>query len=717
MFFGNTSSCTDQAVRNRNNIERLSHQVSAVLSLVTALVASLVIIARYVPGDISEYADVFRADLLRHCKPENDLTAYAAFVLIYPVCYVIFIRLFGRLFEAVNPDKLSNASESINTLWSICISVFAICGTSLLYATPRYSVHIYGVDKLPLVALCTVLLLAMCHAYNKGKLRTFVQSASAVISLSFLIFVFYAVSRYDYSATELYHNLHHYNAWWFPIYKVGSGMTIGTDFTNLYGFYPYLVVPVLKLLGGVNQHSLSLYMAFVFTLMAACLIGFCGRFFKNKLLGTICAIGAFALGPIKFLHYGKTYFQYYPSRILFVFLVLGLIALYSTFKKARPIFKVVGILIVALSLVWNIESGLVAAIIWAGYLVLEKATDHRLTDPALIKRIAFAVISTLVSVLLAVCFIEAVTYLRTGSLLSIDIITYGITVFAGLGFYMIPIKPHLWILIAAAFAYGLYVSIPNLALAKRKNSSPDTDKDFTTALFIISITGTGCFMYFMGRTHPETCMTFTPWAVIVCALLAERNLPELERIKNVKAKKKFQLFAKRSGIALRNLVCFGIAGITMTAGVSVIFDVANKNSEVNTKFLDEQPALVHLSEQFSDWAETDCNGETPNILIYYSVLVQELMGLPAEETVTNQPSWFYYSDIHTYIDYIKSHSDEVFIIDSKAVNNLSKYFPEEWEEIVNTFTLCRTTSAKLHGDKKEITEYYLYVPDLIIDGK
>ena len=349
-----TSSCTDKSICSRN-IERLSQQVAAVLSLAAALIASLSIITGYVPGDVSAYADVFRADLLKSCAPENDLTAYAAFIVIYPVCYVIFIRLFGRIFEAFKSDKLSNISETVNTLWSICISVFAVFGTALLYASPRYSVHLYGADKLPLVAVCTVFLFVMCLAYNKGKLRTTVQIASTVISFSFLIFVFYAVSRYDYSATSLYHNLHHYNAWWFPIYKVGSGMTIGTDFTNLYGFYPYLVVPVLKLFGGVNQQRLSLYMAFVFTLMAVCLIGFCNRFFKNKLLGTICAIGAFALGPIKFLHYGKTYFQYYPSRILFVFLVLGLIALYHTFEKARPVFKAAGIFLVALSLVWNIE--------------------------------------------------------------------------------------------------------------------------------------------------------------------------------------------------------------------------------------------------------------------------------------------------------------------------------------------------------------------------
>ena len=280
---------------------------------------------------------------------------------------------------------------------------------------------------------------------------------------------------------------------------------------------------------------------------------------------------------------------------------------------------------------------------------------------------------------------------------------------------MIPIKIHIWILIAAAFAYGLYVSIPNLALAKRKGNSSDYDKNFTVALFIISITGTGCFMYFMGRTHPETCMTFTSWAVIVCTLLAERNLPELENIKSVQAKKKFHQFAKRSGIVLRNLVCFGVAGIAMTASVSSVFDAADRNSEVNSKFLSEQPAFVHLSEQFSDWIETDCNGETPHILIYYSVFVQELMGLPAKETVSNQPSWFYYNDVHTYIDYINSHLGEAFIIDSKAVDKLSEYFPEEWKEIENLFTLSQTTSAKLHEDKEAVTDYYLYIPNSL-DG-
>lgn len=688
------------------NTLRSVRQVSCIAALAVSVLAAFIIINAPVNADMSAFQGLMLPSVLEECKPERDIIGYGAFAVLFPLLHTVFIHIFRKLFT--DRIKLSEkVSKVIDFLWSGAIFAFAAAGIAAFYLHPYYADrYLFGRSKLPLALICAVFIFAVCFVYRRKRLRSANEIAAVILGVAFLVLVMYAVGKYNYMLSYTSYNLHHYSAWWNPVFKVGSGLTLGDGFNELYGFYPYLVVPVLKLFGGVNQQSLSLYMSLVFVIMAACVMGFCYRLFKNKLLGVICATGFFTLGPLSVIGNTELYFQYYPTRALFVFLVMGLIAVYCTVKKHHRLLMAAGTVLCALAIMWNTESGLVATITWAGFLIFDKALYFRLTDKALLKRIAFAVFSSIMSVVLFVLIVEIITYTRAGILLGKDDILFGIVTFSGAGFFMLPLKPGIWVVIVFALAYGLYSSVPYLAFARRKGEGFSGDKDSVTALFMSSVAGIGSFMYFMGRSFPTNCMTFLPWVVMICALLADRNMSLSD---NVEYSGKTAL--GKISTLMKNTACIVVVGVAFCAAFTMTGNVFNENSKFNTRFSYEQTSFDEVAAQINDWTENECEGKTPYVLHTYAAFVQELMGVPARENVYEQINWFYYDDAHTYIEFISRHPDEPFVIDSEGIAKLREFFPEEWAKIESEFTLGGKATHKLYITEERTSDILLYLPE------
>ena len=703
-----TDSSGASSLKAVGTVEKLIQQISAAASLAVAFVVAFLIIRAPIDTDMSAYSDILIPDVLSNCLPERDLIGYGAFVVLFPVMYIVLIHFFRRILGVNVSGRSLSVASAVDFLWSVAVSLTGFAFIAVFYLHSYYADRFLfgGKNKLPLVLICAFFLFAVAFVHLRGRLRTANEIAAVIVSVAFLFFVLWAVGKFNYMFSYSSYNLHHFSAWWNPIYKVGSGMTLGDGFNELYGFYPYLVVPVLKLFGGVNQESLTLYMSIIFVIMAGCILGFCNRFFKNKLLGTLCAMGFFALGPMAYFGNAELYFQYYPTRGLFVFLVMGLIALYCSVKRCRRLLMAGGTVMCAFAIMWNTESGLVAAIIWAGFLIFDKAVEHRLTDKALIKRIAFAVASSVISVFLFIVIVETVTYLRAGIFLGKEDILFGILTFSGMGFYMLPLGIGIWIAVAFALFYGLYVSVPHLAFVRKKGEKLQGDKDNVTGLFMSSVAGIGSFMYFMGRSYPTNCMTFLPWIVMICALLADRNITELGAV--IKAEKKS--VTKSVGVCLRNALCFTVAGIALCASLTMVGNAFNPESKINTRFNSEQTALVELADKIEEWTQQECGGETPYIFHTYAAFIQELMNVPARENVYEQINWFYYSDVHTYIEFIEAHPDSPFVIDEEGSSRLRAFFPDEWERITEKYELRDTLEWDMYDAEDKINNVSLYVP-------
>ncbi|MBO5359348.1 MAG: hypothetical protein J6B25_00760 [Clostridia bacterium] len=680
--------------------------LAAVVSLFVSSAVSLAIIISGDNTDVSVYADVLLPNILAECRPEKDIVAYAAFVVLFPVLYALFICLIRKIADNGNSSLKQSMSYTVSSLWLFGISAaFATFIFSLYFGYDYADKYLYGKDKFWLVLVCAVFVWVVCYAHCKGKYSAANEIAAVAVNISFLLFVLYAIGKYNYMFSGSFYNLHHYSAWWNPIYKVGSGLTLGDGFNELYGFYPYLVVPVLRLFGGVNQQSASLYLSLLYVIMAASLSLFCNRFFKNKLLGAFCVSGFFSLGPMAFFCSTEVYFQYYPTRALFVFVILGIIALYRSAEKFRKPIAAGAAVACALAIFWNVESGMVVTVVWSAFLIFDKALDHRLNDKVLLKRIGMSALSAFVSVILFVVAAETVTYIRSGILLGKEDILFGLITFSGIGFFMLPLRPGVWIGVFFALVYGLFITVPHLAFVMRKGEAFCGNRDNVTALFISSVAGLGSFMYFMGRSYHSNCMTFLPWLVLVSALLLEDD----SFAHSFGRDKFFRFFGKFSFAAYR-AVCFAFVSLSVVTSFMLVVNTFNKESDINTLFSREQPAFQQLADRIGRWTENECGGETPYVFNTYAVFAQELGGIPARENVYEQINWFRFSDAHSYIDFINAHPDAPFTIDESGLSTLKNHFLSEWETLESRYELADVYEWNMYVDEKTVNNVYLFVP-------
>lgn len=89
-----------------------------------------------------------------------------------------------------------------------------------------------------------------------------------LLALAFIAYVFAKLISKNYASSNRDYLVHHYYAWWYPIYNVFSSKTIGVDFNSIYGFYPYIAVAFLKIIGGVTQANMSLMIAIALCVMS-----------------------------------------------------------------------------------------------------------------------------------------------------------------------------------------------------------------------------------------------------------------------------------------------------------------------------------------------------------------------------------------------------------------------------------------------------------------
>ncbi|MFR1993881.1 MAG: hypothetical protein ACLS26_10545 [Eubacterium sp.] len=189
-----------------------------------------------------------------------------------------------------------------------------------------------------------------------------------LLALAFIAYVFAKLISKNYASSNRDYLVHHYYAWWYPIYNVFSSKTIGVDFNSIYGFYPYIAVAFLKIIGGVTQANMSLMIAIALCVMSFEIFSFSYVFIQNKTIAFLMSLSACTLGPLNLLYCGNYYFQYFPLRSFFPISLLFLISIHYATKsrKAKHIIAAVAWASIALALFCNFESGIICIIVFAG---------------------------------------------------------------------------------------------------------------------------------------------------------------------------------------------------------------------------------------------------------------------------------------------------------------------------------------------------------------
>ena len=672
-------------------------------ALIIALAFTLIIVAliSYIPVDTNtdKYVGVLLSDLLADCSPEPlEMPMFALSVLMIPSVFLVSYSVLKKKLKPV-PIVLTNSMQ-LFFLAVVCVAsgfAFWYSAVEVVHIMDDFNLAVFIL--LPLTAAILFLLI-----FTRRIKKTAPQK---IIFFAVLAVVFaYAMWRFatmNYSRLYSSYNNHHYYAIWYPIAKVNDGQTIGVDFKSIYGFYPYIAIPILKLFGGVNQTSSAIFITLLLAIVAFSFCAVSYKFIKNKILALIVSVAAVLYGPFSILGDRSTggikmYLQYNPLRSVCIATALIAILIRSSIKSKRLglISDIVICVVLGFGLAWNFETGAIAVIIWSAYRVFRAALENKLFNKKTYIEFAKTVAYAFGSFAVCFAFVTVITFIRSGQLLQFGEMFFGLTAFAGTGYFMLKITFGLWMAAALIFSISLLRTLPYLT--KYKNASDEVKRNIT-GLFIASIAGVGMFAQFIGRSYDTVALFSFPCALICCALLYENILnsyedPDFDKTTS----SKILSWSKR-------IICVGFISMMLIAGVANL--VYSFSSEFKEFHYPNKKALAELNlreTQIKEWADKNNNGKIPNNLLNYSVFTNEQLGKKSYEKVCEQVDWFYIDNARTYLDYINSHPDEIFMINRDARDTLKFDLSKEYKKTFKKFKRV----ALLKGELMD--NVYIYAP-------
>ncbi|MBT4731820.1 hypothetical protein HOB87_07610 [Candidatus Woesearchaeota archaeon] len=347
-------------------------------------------------------------------------------------------------------------------------------------------------------------LMATLIYFDKLKLpsvvrNTLLKAMSVILSavtLYYLILSFF-INIFDVNSSEW--GWTHFDAIYYSVVQVvNDNSALYVDgFSNTYGLYPHLLEPILSLTGGVSIFKFTLIQAALIFISFWIIYYVINKLVANRIIANIGFLsviwaqyfyGKFAA---MYLHRQmEYYFQYTPLRTIFPCLILYLAYKYTT-KKSNFI-RLLGYVVSAISLIWNIETGAIVSISWYMFILYSNIDHDGGAKFNLIKSfneflVFFGVIAAII------VFYYIYIYTRYGEPPQLQLSFQTIKTFGSHGYFMINIPVigpwNLLILIyISAFFYAL-LNIKKKAMYQ-----------FNSVMFLLSTMGFGLFYYYLGRS-------------------------------------------------------------------------------------------------------------------------------------------------------------------------------------------------------------------------
>ncbi|MFA5197260.1 MAG: hypothetical protein WC437_02445 [Patescibacteria group bacterium] len=368
--------------------------------------------------------------------------------------------------------------------------------------------------KHPFVFLLTNLLFLLLTFFStvKNRLNKIIYVISAILFLPFTVGYFFL---WIFSTYIGY--IPHLNAVLYPVTQVVWGKTLLVDFTNQYGLYPHFLEPIFRIF-GISVLSFSVVMSLLACVCVILIFLFLIKNIKNSIVAilsffTIMFYSAGLMAP-------EPYFQYWPIRTLFPFLIILLASLY--FKNKNNKLYIIIFLLASLGILWNLDTGIVTFLGWILALIYQELFN---TKRVFIKNSLRHIICSLIMITLTLISFSLFTYTRAGSFPNyFELLNYQ-GYFYSLGFgaiHMQLIQP--WNLVILTYLIGLTYSI--IQAFKRSL----TDK--ATIIFLLSIIGLGIFSWYQGRSHDLSLVNIIPSAILILAIFSDKLLTIIARYKD-----------------------------------------------------------------------------------------------------------------------------------------------------------------------------------------
>jgi len=329
-------------------------------------------------------------------------------------------------------------------------------------------------------------------------------SCLAIILITFFISSF----KFPYTST----NKFNFNAVYYSVVQVYNGTPLLVDnFINTYGLYPHFIVPLMKLF-DLSVLCFSTIMAF----LNCFLFLFILIFLKNTIKNNAIIFLAFSSIFYCCFLYSKIITEFDICYAIFPIRMITIASLFlfgSLYMNSRSKWLYWGALILfSMFILWNPEFGFISfasLLLFLLYLEFENKSWKRIISN--IARHIVTAFAVLAAVFISYYFIIKLFY---GSYPDFYKLFMAIKLFAVVGFFMLPMPLlHPWNFIILVYIVGLSYSIAPLITKKYRTRS--------TAVFLLSITGTGIFSYYQGRSHNWNLAPISFPAFLLLAIFAD----------------------------------------------------------------------------------------------------------------------------------------------------------------------------------------------------
>jgi hypothetical protein len=682
---------------------RFKEVTAFLLATITILFVGLLL--SFVPNelDMDAIAAKFVVDPNEFVAEHSEMLQYMVCTVTFPIFYILYVLILRNVqFNRFHLDA-AKMQQFYNVLF-----LFTACAITFLVAVNLFYIGAFGFSRSNLIRLLSPLVFGLigtvCAIWLERKPN--VRLLNIVLALIGVLFVFLFAWRFI-TKTYVFDNCltvtHHFDAYFYPVYKVFSGQTPLIDFKNLYGFYPYFLAPILKLMGGATMYHFSIIVA---ALVAICFLSIFISLFllcKNKLLPVLCTIALMGwMVTFPGMYQGVFYLQYVPQRLLFPSILLLLCTLQATFEHKRNRTWFVGItyFIVALSLLWNFDTGFVVLIAYSAFLIYRALVVYPLNDKRLYRVFGATLASAAGSVLAAYVALFVITYLRTGQIFQLADVFYGQTIFYQSGFFMLRMPfVHIWIILILVYAVALVKSMKEMCFLR--NDRVIEQSPFGAMYFLLSVLGLGLFSYYQGRSH-DFVFTFVCWpGFVLLALFAQETL------------------RNRKTTSLRNKIILVVSLVFLSAltGASVYSSYRTVKTTVQTHDYsaavladsagsvsgdtgtETQGGSVYLDNALQVIDTFRQNKEPLNLITRNAATFYSVLGEPWVKPVPASIDWFERSDCEKVLETIRT-ADSIVIFDQDSFDVLSRFFQEE---LVSDLQTSYQTGKMLNG-------FYVFLP-------
>lgn len=491
--------------------------VSVVLTLACLYVVGYFL--KYVPNDIDMgkikatyylYFDSFKPE-----APER--ARYIMTMLLFPVLFVLFYWRIARM-------NISRSVILFTRYFPPVILIFEIIAFFVENSAQSYIIQKSIFYKYPLpTMLCFFAFFALLWIPQQKYHRTRKIIEFVFLSACVLFGVYISLLYITGTPTLNSQTFADFDVYYYPVFEVFNGKTLMVDFNNIYGFYPYLIVPILKLTGSISIQKFNFIVAILILISLLSLLLVVWINIKNKIIAVIGYFSVVFFIVVFPLSIGEIYYAYQPHRIIFPSLILlaGTLYVHARNKTRKIIVMVFGFLTTCLSLIWNIDTGVVVTFAWYLLLLYTVALNYSLKDWKLYKNALVVSACTFLSITASFGIITLITFVKSGIWISVRQCIYAQGIFYNLGFNMLPMpEAHPWVILVILFAIGLIISLRNLKFIA--NDKTNIIGSRSSMYFFVSIIGVGVFSYYQGRSHDNVFLAVVwPGAIIAVMLLED----------------------------------------------------------------------------------------------------------------------------------------------------------------------------------------------------